>query len=63
MKKYEIKIIKERIEFNKIQELLEHRSSKTTEIYTHVSNKSLRSIMNPLDNLNKGGNIEDKQHL
>ena len=29
-----------------IQELLEHTSSKTTEIYTHVSNDSLKKIKN-----------------
>ena len=34
-----------------IQELLGHKSSKTTEIYTHVSRKSLKSIKNPFDDL------------
>ena len=34
-----------------IQELLGHRSSKTTEIYTHVSNESLKNIKNPFDDL------------
>jgi len=28
---------------------LGHKSSKTTEIYTHVSMKSLKNIKNPLD--------------
>lgn len=34
-----------------IQELLGHSSSKTTEIYTHVSNKYLKNIKNPIDDL------------
>lgn len=34
-----------------IQELLGHNSSKTTEIYTHVSEKKLSNIKSPLDNL------------
>lgn len=32
-----------------IQEILGHSSSKTTEIYTHVSRKTLGKIFNPLD--------------
>ncbi|MCF8362094.1 MAG: tyrosine-type recombinase/integrase [Prolixibacteraceae bacterium] len=34
-----------------IQEFLGHKSSKTTEIYTHVSNQSLQNIKNPFDEL------------
>ena len=32
-----------------IQELLGHSSSKTTEIYTHVTRQSLSNIRSPLD--------------
>lgn len=34
-----------------IQELLGHKSSRTTEIYTHVSNRSLQQIRSPFDDL------------
>ena len=34
-----------------IQELLGHKSSKTTEIYTNMSMKSLKNIKNPYDDL------------
>ncbi len=34
-----------------IQELLGHKSSRTTEIYTHISTKSLQQIKSPFDDL------------
>jgi integrase/recombinase XerD len=35
-----------------IQSLLGHESSKTTEIYTHITTKGFNQIVNPLDKLN-----------
>ena len=34
-----------------IQELLGHKSSKTTEIYTHVSTNQIQKIRSPFDDL------------
>ena len=34
-----------------IQEILGHSSSRTTEIYTHVSNHNIQKITSPFDNL------------
>ena len=46
------------IDLRYIQELLGHKSSKTTEIYTHVSNKDFMRIKNPLDQILQKGEVE-----
>ncbi|RLB03589.1 MAG: hypothetical protein DRG59_11535 [Deltaproteobacteria bacterium] len=43
-----------------IRELLGHKSSKTTEIYTHVSNKDIGKIKSPLDSLQIKGEENDQ---
>lgn len=40
------------VDIRYIQELLGHESSKTTEIYTHISEKNLSNIKSPLDGIN-----------
>ena len=42
-------LLEQGLDLRYIQQLLGHRSSKTTEIYTHVSTKSLAKIKSPLD--------------
>ena len=48
-----------------MQELLGHNSSKTTEIYTHVTHTAKNKIVSPLDNLdlkiNKIDTIKSKE--
>ncbi|PHP45206.1 hypothetical protein B6V01_005085 [Methanosarcinales archaeon ex4572_44] len=39
------------VDLRHVQELLCHKSSTTTEIYTHVSNKDLNMIKSPLNSL------------
>lgn len=44
-------LLKRGTDLRYIQELLGHNSSKTTEIHTHVSTKSLQQIKSQFDNL------------
>ncbi len=44
-----------------IQELLGHKSSKTTEVYTHVSERNIGQIQSPLDSLmDEVGSLSDE---
>ena len=44
-------LLEEGVDLRCMQELLGHQSSKTTEIYTHVTEKSIKNIASPLDRI------------
>ncbi|MCV2486502.1 tyrosine-type recombinase/integrase [Flavobacterium sp. SH_e] len=48
---YETHLLESGTDLRNIQELVGHNSSRTTEIYTHVSIKSLQQIKSPFDDL------------
>lgn len=44
-------LLEQGVDLRYIQELLGHKSSKTTEIYTHVTRTDIKNIQSPLDKL------------
>lgn len=51
-------LLKSGVDLRYVQELLGHKSRKTTDIYTHVSNKDLNRIKSPLDLMSIRGDAE-----
>jgi len=49
---YATHLLENGVDLRYIQEILGHKSSKTTEIYTHVTSKSIEKIKSPFDDLN-----------
>ena len=45
-------LLEQGVDLRYIQALLGHRSSKTTEIYTHITSHAIEKIKSPLDSLN-----------
>jgi integrase/recombinase XerD len=49
---YATHLLEGRTDLRYIQEILGHKSSKTTEIYTYVSTKQIQKIKSPIDDFN-----------
>lgn len=54
-------LLKSRTDLRYIQELLGPKSSKTSEIYIHVSERSFGHVHSPLDTFQKKSNQDNKK--
>ena len=54
-------LLEKGVDLRYIQTLLGHSSSKTTEIYTYVSNKSIAKIKSPLDEILEDKNVNNNK--
>ena len=60
---YATHLLESGVDLRYIQELLGHGSSKTTEIYTYVSNEKLESVKSPFDDLDVSESWEPYNRL
>lgn len=52
-------LLEQGVDVRMIQALLGHRDPKSTEVYLHVSNKSLMGIRSPFDHISQDGGFHD----
>jgi len=48
---YATHLLEDGVDTRFIQELLDHASIKTTQIYSHVNSKNIKNITNPFDKM------------